>query len=641
MQENRSTSTPCRPLADKLSKARRFLQTDRHARVLTRLMVFGYGVFLVLMCEILHYHDAGALFYDYLLARPLVFLGSVLLVSVIYLGLMCLARRAFLAAAACTLFFYLFGVVEHFKLLILEENLYPWDFYMLRNAGQMAGFVDIGPSVSMVVLFLLGVGFVLFFALCDYRLPGKLWLRLPFGALLLGAAALYLVLPFSRFHLMPVVGLYVNDTVMQQSNYQHNGLIGGFALNIGNLAVPVPEGYSETRMDQLLAEYDGSGVSEHFLYPDILIVMSESFFDVNGLEKVSYERDPLAEFQSAAAGEHARCGAMVSPTLGGGTVRTELEFLTGLTVGGLPDGSVPYQQYIRAPLWTYADLYDDLGYTTIAMHTNTRTFYDRDKGYEFMGFDAFFGSEDLQTRYPQIPARVKGGYTSDDSFTDYMLELLQSERRADEPMLIYGISMENHQSYVDKYSDDELDLHAASDTLSPEHLDIAENVGQGIYDADQCLGRLRRYVDQAERPTVLLFFGDHLPTLGTSHSVMVETNFVHDETWDEDDLYRMYTPPYLMYANFALKEDAFVPAGGAVCSYNLFNYLSDAIDAPYTDYMAFLRAYYEIAPVYNRTFRTDRQGREIPGAELYDKAHLLFSYDRIAGKRYSQRDREG
>ncbi len=601
------------------------------------MLALFYGVYLVLLCEALHYHDMGKLLGGYVAGRFSVFITMCLLVSALYGALILLTRRVGVAAGVLGLFFYVFGTVSHFKQLILEENLYPWDFYMLRNAGQMASFVDIGPSIAMVLLFFTTLFYVGFLTMGGRALKFKAYARFPAGLLVLAGLILYAITPYSRFTLMPLSDLQVNDTVMQQVNYDKNGLIGAFLLNIGNLNVPAPDGYSEEMVGRVLSEYEGSGVSEEFLYPDVLVVMSESFFDVNGLG-VSYSKDPMEPFYTASSGQYAKSGDMVSPTLGGGTVRTEFEVLTGLTISGLPAGSVPYQQYLNKPVWTYASLFSDLGYGTYAYHTNTKTFYDRDKGYAYMGFDAFYGSEDLEEQFAFVPIEKKAGNISDETFAKYMFAILSEKRRGDAPMFIYGITMENHQSYVNKYQDEELALTASSNTLDESGLDIAENIGQGIYDANLCLESLTAYVDSAKRPTVLLFFGDHLPTLGESQSLMAETGFIGGGEGERADTYKMYTPPYLLYANFKLKDDAFAKDGAPITSYNMLNYLCDEIGAPYTDYMAFLRDFYSCAPIYTPVFQVDKDGRGSDLCESFYERHLLFSYDRIVGKGYSERD---
>jgi phosphoglycerol transferase MdoB-like AlkP superfamily enzyme len=50
--------------------------------------------------------------------------------------------------------------------------------------------------------------------------------------------------------------------------------------------------------------------------------------------------------------------------------------------------------------------------------------------------------------------------------------------------------------------------------LNDAALDAVTTYTQGLADNDRMLGGLREYIDGRERPTAMLFFGDHLPSFG-------------------------------------------------------------------------------------------------------------------------------
>lgn len=53
---------------------------------------------------------------------------------------------------------------------------------------------------------------------------------------------------------------------------------------------------------------------------------------------------------------------------GGNTADTEYEFLTGNTMAFLPQGSIPYQQYVNGERPSLASYLQSLGYETVATH---------------------------------------------------------------------------------------------------------------------------------------------------------------------------------------------------------------------------------------------------------------------------------
>ena len=96
--------------------------------------------------------------------------------------------------------------------------------------------------------------------------------------------------------------------------------------------------------------------------PDIIIVMSESFWDPTRLPGVKITPDPIANVRKL------RSGSMFSPEFGGMTANVEFEALTGFSNAFLPYGSIPYQQYVRGTMPSLATFLKSEGYRTRAIH---------------------------------------------------------------------------------------------------------------------------------------------------------------------------------------------------------------------------------------------------------------------------------
>ena len=103
--------------------------------------------------------------------------------------------------------------------------------------------------------------------------------------------------------------------------------------------------------------------------PNIIVVMNESFSDLSVLGDFKTNEDYLPFLHSLQQGaENTVTGMLNVSVCGGNTADTEYEFLTGNTMAFLPQGSIPYQQYITKELPALPAYLASLGYETVATH---------------------------------------------------------------------------------------------------------------------------------------------------------------------------------------------------------------------------------------------------------------------------------
>ncbi|TIT57607.1 MAG: hypothetical protein E5W60_23715, partial [Mesorhizobium sp.] len=127
----------------------------------------------------------------------------------------------------------------------------------------------------------------------------------------------------------------------QKENYASNGFALAFALNVPMAHVSAPSGYSDKAIAAIERPQVTASVPDE--KPDIIVVMSESFWDPTKLPGVTITPDPIPNVRAL------RSGYMFSPEFGGMTANIEFEALTGFSNAFLPAGSIPYQQYVRTP----------------------------------------------------------------------------------------------------------------------------------------------------------------------------------------------------------------------------------------------------------------------------------------------------
>ena len=68
----------------------------------------------------------------------------------------------------------------------------------------------------------------------------------------------------------------------------------------------------------------------------------------------SFYEDPTPYFNSLKNDPNAVVGLAASSVYGGNTPNSEFEFLTGITIGYMPNGAVPYMQYVDDPQYSLA-----------------------------------------------------------------------------------------------------------------------------------------------------------------------------------------------------------------------------------------------------------------------------------------------
>ena len=241
--------------------------------------------------------------------------------------------------------------------------------------------------------------------------------------------------------------------------------------------------------------------------PDIVVVQSESFFDpaiLNGYHAEDWVPN-LRRLQKW--GQH---GNMHVPTFGGGTIRTEFEVLTGLPLQFFPHLDYPYLGLKDSRIAGLARVLKQNGYETLAIHANKRGFWNRDSVFRRMGFDHFIAIDDPAFH----DATRRGFYTSDQDTTDVILDKLADGQT---PKFIFAISMENHGPYrnipIHKNlvkQRDAIPVPAGVDAVGAR---ILRDYLLHQLDADEQLGRLADAMAERTRPSLLVFYGDHLPGL--------------------------------------------------------------------------------------------------------------------------------
>lgn len=224
---------------------------------------------------------------------------------------------------------------------------------------------------------------------------------------------------------------------------------------------------------------------------------------------------------------------------------------TGLTSSLLKEGDTlnTLHSAVYQDLPTTVRLLQKAGYATTALHAHTSELYNRETIYPAIGFDTVAFLDDFLT-----PVEIAGKYASDDSFARELISRYEA-RDPSQPVFLYGMSMENHQTYTPEKYGQPSGFPAQCDKLSQEDLAILDALVMGLHHADASLGLLTDYFSQVDRPVMLVFVGDHLPSLNLSDGVSLYTHLGYSPTeeaadWDPETLENILSTDYLIWTNY-------------------------------------------------------------------------------------------
>lgn len=436
-------------------------------------------------------------------------------------------------------------VANYIKFKYFDEPFYPWDLYLIRN---LIGICKEYLSIPIIIAVVAAIGILVYLVIHFRKAIGR-YLKPKLSLVLLPFAGIFLILN-------SIVLIYTPLSIqlgIQQSWYIGKDEIianGMFAQNYFYLSEldkylnPKPQGYSENTMADINSKYGETGDSvaaSAFVSnekPNVIMIMSESFWDITKLNDLKFSKNIVENTHKYQKGQ------LAAPVIGGGTANSEFEALTGMSISALSPGIIVYNAYLRTTTPSIASVLKDNGYSTTAIHPNYGWFYNRDKVYNYFGFEKFYDVDKFS-----LSSQCKGPYISDYALVDKIMETLNS---SDKPAFIFGISMQNHDPYIDKYSSH--DVTVESTKLNEQQKNIVGNFAQGIYDADQSLGKLIEELKESKKPTLVYFFGDHAPRLGSLNDFYKVYDLLgtDDRSAQNQNLEKLkyYTTPFAAWSNF-------------------------------------------------------------------------------------------
>ncbi len=510
----------------------------RHLLIITCIILLQ-AVFCLVTFETFVHGEIGPVG-TWMMQHPLYFLYNIAIISILLWLFYMIFHDLRWGFLIWQILFIILGIAESLKLAARKEYIEITDLTIAGEWTQAASdvkFDHYGMVAAVVILTML----VLILLTC-FRSKWKTK-RTKKNCLLGFASVGAAIVVFMLAVYMPVVHAGIKERVVLGMQGE---MKGGVVCLLESIAYQtMTSEYSDAIYDEVLAadglkESDLVPVEEKTdsiaVKPNVIVIMSEALWDINQIsDAVTFSKNPMEFFDEL--GESAFCGKAASNVFGGGTDKSEFEFLTGWNAKYAVNGSSPYRDYFTHGQASMVQYMNSLGYYTYGIHPYKGSFWGRTTAYTNMGFKAFYDMERMryQDQYDI--------FVSDESLVNEIIYRFQEQKqKSDQPVFSFNVSIQNHVTKFFKGTAGPVcrevtptylcDSNAISEYNRQKLLDYIN----GVYTSGKALKQLLDYFESIKDPTVVVVFGDHAPSFLTDFEPFVDEK-VSQEAFYETPFY--------------------------------------------------------------------------------------------------------
>ena len=295
-----------------------------------------------------------------------------------------------------------------------------------------------------------------------------------------------------------------------------------------------PEGYSVESIKKLKSDKINSES-----YPDIILILNETFCDLSYSVDFKADVDPMAAFKDI---DGATYGHATVANVGGGTNDSEFELLTSnsryLLSSSAPFTFLP-EKHLKNSIVRF--LKEGFGYETTAMHCGIAGNYSRNIAYPYLGFDNIYLGEDS---FKYLSSYGNRKWLDSDNYHDLTDHY---EEGGEGPRFMYLLTFQNHGGYEQN--------EPSSDTVH-----IGTDFGSLTDDADEFLSSMKSsaeafrdltdYFKDSKRDVIICMVGDHAPAFIAELPNDAESPI-------DDESINKCTVPYVIWSNFDAKMTSY------------------------------------------------------------------------------------
>ena len=350
--------------------------------------------------------------------------------------------------------------------------------------------------------------------------------------------------------------------------------------------------YSSKYVSKLLSSYDDVTVSGKWGKANVVFILSEAFSDLENISEITFNEPLMQEIANYKKDNDKMVFDLLVPAYGGSSVNTEFEILTGASLTFWSPGFIPYNQYYSDSIGKNAPNiikeFNNNGYTTMYLTPWGEDSYNSKRNYKLFGADkTIYGSK--------LKGSNKGQFYSDKSLMKDIYNQLKNTKEG-EYKFIMTASGQNHFPYTeDKY--EKYDISVKNTEYSKKSTNMLKSYAQGVYDASKELNNLYKMIQDLDTPTIIVFFGDHLPYIIDDDGVepYISAKYFNTENKYVNDM-RKHTTKAVILSNYDIETDDI--------KYMNANYLGayvlNKMDLKVSNYFKYIDDLRKKVPVYNR-----------------------------------------
>lgn len=460
--------------------------------------------------------------WDYMTGTPMVFLYNAFMIFVTFSIVYLFKRRIFVRMIIGAIWVIL-GIANGY---ILLKRVTPFNAQDLKIAGDGIALINNYCNGFEVVVIAVGAVALLIWLISMWRRGGQYAGKIHHIAALIGIIVCGVLYTFVTNIAIDkrVVSTYFGNIAFAYEDY---GLPYCFSASLFNTGISEPNGYTKKAMAKIdkdgeLNQTAASRSSDEL--PNIIVVQLESYFDVANAEFFTTSEDACPNLHNLY--QNYSNGYFKVPSVGAGTANTEFEVLTGMNLRYFGPGEYPYKTYSKKhPTESAATALASLGYGTHALHDNTGNFYSRANVFNNMGFDTFTSKE-----FMNVLQTTENGWAKDEILTHHIMEAMDTTKQED---FVFTVSVQGHGNYPETQviENPKIKVEGIEDEALKNKWEYYVNQ---VYEMDQFVGDLIKAVEERNEPSVVVFYGDHLPTMGLKAEdlksrYLYNTNYV---IWD-------------------------------------------------------------------------------------------------------------
>lgn len=456
----------------------------------------------------------------FLIASPYVFLCNSIII-LMTLSVTFLMRRRFWGLSLISFIWLLSGVTNS---ILLSNRVTPFTAMDLMLVDSAFGVVTKYFSIVQIVMVAVSVTLAIALLVLLFFKAPKVQHKIKYPRNIIAIVIIWII-GFGSINLGVGSELMSMKFGELRVSYYDYGFVYCFTNSLINTGIAKPNTYSGETVEKIVDKTEKKKISKAKKKPNIIFLQLESFFDMTHLNGVKFSKNPVPNFERLM--KKYPSGYFNVPIVGAGTVNTEFEVMTGINLDYFGPGEYPFKtKLVDTTCESVCFNLKDYGYNCHAIHNNTATFYGRNVVFSNLGYDTFTTIENMH-----IEDFTPMGWAKDYYLTEYILEALKSTKNQD---FVYAISVQGHGSYpTDGNYDYPIKIRGVEDEDTKHKY---QYYAMQIYEMDQFIGKLTKALKQLGEETILVMYGDHLPSFGLS-----------GEDLDNGDVYQT---EYVIWSNF-------------------------------------------------------------------------------------------